>query len=151
MCISAWGLCNSMMRKRKGFGQFFLRYPFLLASRRNARFPENFDWHVSIGSEVNQICQKSIFLGYCVVEKVDSYTALIVLYHSLNKFFLPLSYMAFWEANYRNSVGESFMARNICCNIQYCNYLETYHHFTPQNGGMHQESFCKDDFQVKCY
>lgn len=76
-----------MMRKRKGFGQFFLHDPFLLVSRRNAHSNEKFDWHVSISSEGNQICQKSMFLGYCVVEKVASYTVLIVLYHDLNRFF----------------------------------------------------------------
>lgn len=84
-----------MMRKRKGFGQFFLHYPFPSVSRRNAHVPEKFDWHFlsNIGSEGNQVCQKSTLQGYCVVEKVAFYTALILLYHDFNKgFFATVSH-----------------------------------------------------------
>lgn len=101
-----------MVRKRKGFGQFFLHYPFPSVSRRNAHFPEKIDWHFlsNIDSEGNQICQKSMLQGHCLAEKVALYTALIVLYHDFNKVFLQLSHMACSEANYRNSLGGSSTA-----------------------------------------
>lgn len=80
-----------MVRKRKGFGQFFLHCPFPSVSRRKANFPENFDWHFlsNIGGKGNQICQKSMLQGYCVVEKVAFYTALTVLYYK--RFFATVS------------------------------------------------------------
>ena len=104
------------MRKRKEFGNFFLHYPSS-ASKRNALLLEKFDWHFlfNIGSEENQIGQKSMLQEYCVVKNMALYTSVIVLYHDFNKGggFLPLSHRAFSEAKYSKSSGESSTALNI--------------------------------------